>query len=301
MKKIIAKIALAAVLALPFAAGLHAEAATMPGWNVTGNYVINFNYLGSDYAHDMSLTQDSSGALTGNGGNPAGGTHVYSWVIDSGSVSGNSLTFTAHYTASADAVTPLTVMNATGTVASDGTLSGTWSDNYQGGSRSGTWSTASGTATVIYVATNAATGVTAGDATLNGANGGAAASGHSFWVSTSTFSTATPSIPVGVYSTPDLGAIAANTSFSAALSSVTTSGVPGNLPAISPNTTYYYAAWSLVDGTWHPGAIMSFKTAPAPVTAPTNKDQCKNDGWKTFTHPSFKNQGQCVSSVANGK
>ena len=31
------------------------------------------------------------------------------------------------------------------------------------------------------------------------------------------------------------------------------------------------------------------------LIAPTSKDQCKNNGWKTF--PQFKNQGQCVSSV----
>ena len=31
--------------------------------------------------------------------------------------------------------------------------------------------------------------------------------------------------------------------------------------------------------------------------APTNKDQCKKDGWKTFDNPSFKNQGDCVSYV----
>lgn len=35
---------------------------------------------------------------------------------------------------------------------------------------------------------------------------------------------------------------------------------------------------------------------------PTNKDQCRNEGWKNFTNPSFKNQGDCVSFVAtNGK
>jgi len=34
---------------------------------------------------------------------------------------------------------------------------------------------------------------------------------------------------------------------------------------------------------------------------PTNKDQCKNDGWKSFTSPSFKNQGDCVSYANNGK
>jgi hypothetical protein len=27
---------------------------------------------------------------------------------------------------------------------------------------------------------------------------------------------------------------------------------------------------------------------------------CKKGGWKTFTHPSFKNQGQCVSSFNHG-
>ena len=39
---------------------------------------------------------------------------------------------------------------------------------------------------------------------------------------------------------------------------------------------------------------------PAPVPSqptPTSKDQCKHDGWKTFTNPKFKNQGQCVSFV----
>jgi hypothetical protein len=35
------------------------------------------------------------------------------------------------------------------------------------------------------------------------------------------------------------------------------------------------------------------------VGPPTAKDQCKHGGWKTFNHPSFKNQGQCVSYVAH--
>jgi hypothetical protein len=38
---------------------------------------------------------------------------------------------------------------------------------------------------------------------------------------------------------------------------------------------------------------------PAP-SGPTSKDQCKNGGWQTFTNPSFKNQGDCVSFVATG-
>jgi YVTN family beta-propeller protein len=30
---------------------------------------------------------------------------------------------------------------------------------------------------------------------------------------------------------------------------------------------------------------------------PTSKDQCKNDGWQSFTNPTFQNQGDCVSFV----
>lgn len=39
----------------------------------------------------------------------------------------------------------------------------------------------------------------------------------------------------------------------------------------------------------------------APPKTPTNKDQCKDNGWKTLVDidgKAFKNQGQCVSSVA---
>jgi hypothetical protein len=53
--------------------------------------------------------------------------------------------------------------------------------------------------------------------------------------------------------------------------------------------------WSV---TWSFTVDNSSTTTP-PTTGPTNKDQCKKDGWKTFTNPSFKNQGQCVSSVTS--
>jgi hypothetical protein len=40
---------------------------------------------------------------------------------------------------------------------------------------------------------------------------------------------------------------------------------------------------------------------PAPVVTgpPTTKSACMHGGWKSFTNPSFKNQGQCVSYVAH--
>jgi hypothetical protein len=266
MKKTIAKIVLMTMLAAPMAAVLPSVSVAATTWDTTGSYVINMNYLGTDYAHDMHLTQSNADTLTGNGGSPAG-ANTYTWVINSGTVSGNAISFTANYTATADAVTPQTVLTVNGTIANDGTMSGTWSDNYQGGQRSGTWTTVSGMAHQKnntndgFVTTNAATSISSSNATLNGTNGGTAATGHSFWVSTSPFSTASSTIPSGVFSTQDMGAIAANTSFSAPLSSLTTNGVPSNMPAITPNTTYYFVAWSLVNGVWHPGQMLSFTTS----------------------------------------
>jgi hypothetical protein len=117
------------------------------------------------------------------------------------------------------------------------------------------------TTSTANVTTDAATSVSMTDATLNGTNGNSAATGHSFWVSLAPFVTTSPVIPSGVYSTPDFGSVVANTPFSASLSSITTTGVPTNLPAITPNTTYYFAAWSNVGGTWYPGAVLNFTTS----------------------------------------
>ncbi|HUD02465.1 MAG TPA: Ig-like domain-containing protein [Candidatus Paceibacterota bacterium] len=126
------------------------------------------------------------------------------------------------------------------------------------------------------VITNAASSVTASDATLNGTNGDNIAAQESFWVSTSPIVTTSSNIPAGVYSTPvftDPSDLAANGMFSASLSSlmtdaITTGGATGvNLPSITPGTTYYYVAWSLVGGTWYPGAQQSFTTAPAAPVA----------------------------------
>jgi len=50
--------------------------------------------------------------------------------------------------------------------------------------------------------------------------------------------------------------------------------------------------------------LTSFSScAPVPqIGPPTNKDQCKNDGWMSFTVPrKFKNQGDCIQYVNTGK
>jgi hypothetical protein len=52
--------------------------------------------------------------------------------------------------------------------------------------------------------------------------------------------------------------------------------------------------------TWTPLSVfgstdLPFKTYV--LQAPTSKQQCKKGGWKRFTNPSFKNEGQCVKFV----
>ena len=151
------------VLTLMASSVLSVEAAN-PNWNAAGNYVINMEYLGTQYAHDLHLTQNNAGNLTGNGGSPVG-ANVYAWVLTSGSVSGNTIDFLANYTALADAVVPLTTLHIVGTIGSDGKISGTWSDNYLGGSRSGALTTTSGAAIALRNLTVTLAGTGLGTAT----------------------------------------------------------------------------------------------------------------------------------------
>jgi hypothetical protein len=51
-----------------------------------------------------------------------------------------------------------------------------------------------------------------------------------------------------------------------------------------------------VQGAADLSAITVNGQAQVPATSPTAKSQCKHGGWKSFTSPTFKNQGQCVSS-----
>ncbi len=44
-------------------------------------------------------------------------------------------------------------------------------------------------------------------------------------------------------------------------------------------------------------AVVRYEGTPPPPPPPTNKNQCKNGGWQTFTNPSFKNQGDCIKYV----
>jgi len=79
-------------------------------------------------------------------------------------------------------------------------------------------------------------------------------------------------------------------------------GTDDSADAVFWNTTYPgHTAGLKQDSGWAPNGTVAFKISTfAPSVAPTNKDQCKDNGWKTFG--TFKNQGDCVSSVvANSK
>jgi hypothetical protein len=395
-----------------FSFALNVQAAA-PTWDATGSYVINMEYLGTQYPHDMTLTQDGSGGLTGNGGSPVG-ANTYTWVITSGSVSANVIDFMANYTATPDAVTPQTVLHVTGTIANDGTINGTWSDNYQGGSRSGAISTVSGSANALGTLAAEDFGVVNYDTGLGILKGYTAG----FGVASTTLAGAT-SVVVKLYSgnsESDLlqtntailskfNADVTGTQFSSPFDvsgsfnyatdgywtnvreaeygqseaatrvvarvtlangkvvTATNTNLTGNpddifppvnvapvladiptpvtIPELSPfsfdanatdansGDTLTYSltgnpAGSSINSstgvfTWTPseaqgigaytftvmvsdGTLSDSQSVTINVTEvadneehPNNKNECKNGGWKNFTSPSFKNQGQCVS------
>ena len=80
--------------------------------------------------------------------------------------------------------------------------------------------------------------------------------------------------------------------------------------AINPDGTFAYVAnggndnVSVIDtatntvvATIPVGDAPAFLAFPVKAAGPTNIEQCKKGGWGTFTNPTFKNQGDCVSFV----
>lgn len=134
--------AAAGLLALGSAATPAAAVVPMGQWDVTGSYNIDFKLNGNPpiYTHSATLSQSGS-SVTGTGQYPATGSPSYTWHVTSGNVTGNTITLTVLY----DTGAPGTVMHMTGTIVPNGSISGTWDDNF-GGSRVGTWATSSGAA-----------------------------------------------------------------------------------------------------------------------------------------------------------
>jgi hypothetical protein len=111
-------------------------------WDVAGTW--NFDVVSTvfpgTYPKTMTITQDSSGNITGSGNNvPAGLT----WSV-SGSVTDSTVNFALAYNAPMSGY----VATLTGSLDSLGHMSGTWSDNWY--SDTGTWTTTSGDALKVY-------------------------------------------------------------------------------------------------------------------------------------------------------
>ncbi len=107
-------------------------------WNLSGNYEWSF-FLDPDtsvtpYTHHVTLNHTGL-SVNGNGGYPVTGGDTFHWNITSGTLTDNDFSLTAIYDVGANG----TIMHIFGTIASDGTMSGTWDDNYAGSTRTGTW------------------------------------------------------------------------------------------------------------------------------------------------------------------
>lgn len=293
---------------------LSAQAAHLD-WDTTGDYDIAFEYNGDVYTHDLTLVQATDGSLTGEGGFPAGGTHTYHWVLTSGSVlADDSINFTANYTIGSGTQDPLTTMVVTGMIEANGTLSGTWSDNYGGGARTGSFETTAGMAEEINNYALAAEDFGVMD--QSGVKGYTAG----FGLTNATLADI-DTVVVKLYSGATLlqtntGTAQINTLSGMQFSSpfdvygtfnYTTDGYWVNVREAEYGQnlipTRVVATVTLDDGTVLTAENTTLTGDPAsikPVTPPPTvsaKDKCKNGGWKTMTNPTFKNQGQCVAFV----
>jgi hypothetical protein len=117
------------------------------------------------------------------------------------------------------------------------------------------------------------------------------------------------SSPIGFVSVPlaPPALVMAGVQYAIVLSSSSCGGFPiicyGLVFGFGPGSSYPGGVGMFTrnsGATWTPLATadFSFKTyvGPAPVR-PTSKSQCKKGGWRQFSNPSFRNQGQCVKYV----
>lgn len=135
MQKLLANIGIVVLMLIPMAIALPAQAVTV--WDVTGSYVINVIYLGTPYPENLVLVQNGIN-ITGTSLDLVGGGSPF--TVTGGTVVGNTIDFDA------DQNSGPVIVHLTGTIALDGSMSGTWVDTAGGLNRSGTWTTTSGNA-----------------------------------------------------------------------------------------------------------------------------------------------------------
>jgi len=308
MKKNIVKAIIMALLILPFSATLPVRAMVLPNWNVTGTY----QWLVLDtYAHDMVITsQNPDGTFSGTGGYPAGSSPYTALgqtpETITGQVTGNTITFTTTY---AGPYNPGYSVTVSGISADDGSMSGT--SPFE-------WHTTSGKAVLLGTLSAEDFAVVNYDTGLGMLKGYTAG----FGLTDATFAGAT-SVVVKLYAAGGQ-LLQTNTAIISKFNADIT-GTQFSSP-FDVSGTFAYATdgyWTNVREAEYGQSIAAAKVVATVALAngkvvtsentnltgdpttifpaiPTNKDQCKEDGWKVFTNPNFKNQGQCVSYV-NGR
>lgn len=124
-----------------------------------------------------------------------------------------------------------------------------------------------GNGTLPSVTTNDASGVSLTAATLNGTDGPVAADDTSFWWGTTpiTGTLIAGTDPGSSSEFPATGWNHDNGLGGVAASGALTESVTG----LSPATQYYFVAWVKSAGTWYPGSVKTFTTAPAAPTLET--------------------------------
>ena len=303
MKKIIVSL-----LGLTLIFGLIRIVGATESWNLQGNYIIDFTCTSGCsgvYSHTMNITSMNleTGDFSGTGFYNA--DHSYTWNV-SGKVTGSDVSFKIVYTGSNAGYT----VDVIGTIKSDGSMFGNANSSYQTFS----WLTTSGTAKFNRYAKitsplegEEVSGTVSFDATLNdkdkndsvqwairkgtcAANTGTVwgnVDGHNdpyTWDHTYFHS----SVNVSLWEPGDYCFVFNPTEST------------GDL-AIRETRWFKVVIWGCTDSkadNYDPAAT---KDDGSCLYTPTDKDQCKKDGWKLFNNPTFKNQGDCVSYVQSNE
>jgi hypothetical protein len=271
--------------------------AATPNWDITGTWVATHEFGGNNYTHNNNITQAPDGSLTGSGGwdGTQNGSIISlpnTWDLINGSVSDNTVHFDYDY-ATVETCANLGYVDAV--INTDGSMSGTWHDDCGIGGRTGSWYTPAGSA--MYLRSAEITSPTFGQNVYGTVNFGAYLNDNDVdsiqWaVRQGTCAVNTNTVFGNVDGFSDIATI--NTGD---LSNQTFS-FKGDMSTMALGM--YCFIYNPVESVGESDIrlTLEFNLIKAPATLPTNKDQCKKDGWKVFGV--FKNQGDCVSYVATG-
>jgi len=305
--------------------------ATTPTWNLNAPRAISFVCSGTSYDHTLNTVSENSttGDFTGTGFyNPD--PVNYPWNI-TGNVSGSALTFTIVYGGTGN---PGYTLHGVGTIALDGSISGTVDNNCQ------TFSMPAGTATAIAAPAACPVGTIQSSSpvetvSVNSASSaptssiGSLASGMNYllvasgiWQNNNINSADAEYASVDNWNTVMDGYNINPYFLGAGEFDLQVNGTFIDWGAYNTAHTYSYlyagtgspvnflvfdgdSNVSQINQGWYgdnTGSLSVNIYSCDPVATPTpTKDQCKDNGWKTLVDSQghkFKNQGDCVSFFA---